>query len=123
MQGHRICNFFFLPHLAELSVLCRWFAFEGMLYVRQGSGSNVPHYLPAHLLVTQIRLLGCHSTRSHRAKMVCSSTETPGSLAMLLLTESLEIMAFYFNLKNAKVFKMALTFPVDLHVARNRSTD
>lgn len=91
--------------------------------MRQGSGSNVPHYLPAHLLVTQIRLLGCHSTRSHRAKMVCSSTETPGSLAVLLLTESLEIMAFYFNLKNAKVFKMALSFPVDLHVARNRSTD
>lgn len=55
-------QFFFLPDLAELSVLCRWFAFEGMLYVRQGSGRNVPRYLPAHLLVTQIRLLGWAAT-------------------------------------------------------------
>jgi len=48
--------------------------------------------------------------------------EIPGSVAVFLLTESLEKLAFYFDLKNAKIFKTKLSFPVDLHVAKNRST-
>lgn len=41
---------------------------------------------------------------------------------MLLLTEILEVLTFYFNLKNGKIFKRELSFPVDVHVAKNRDT-
>lgn len=48
-----------------------------------------------------MRLLGCHSIRSRRAEMAGSSSSSPwrllGSLAVFLLTRSLETPAFYFN--------------------------
>lgn len=41
---------------------------------------------------------------------------------MFLLREILEVLAFYFNFKNGKIFKIELSFPVDVQLAKNRNT-
>lgn len=64
-------------------------------------------------------MLGCHSDRNHRADMVGSSSSSPWRfLTVFLLREILAVLAFYFNLKNGKIFKIELSFPVD--VAKNK---
>lgn len=51
--------------------------------------------------------------------MVGSSSSSPWRfLTVFLLREILAVLAFYFNLKNGKIFKIELLFPVD--VAKNK---
>lgn len=68
-------------------------------------------------------MLACHSARNNRADMVGSSSSSPWRLlTVFLLREILEVLAFYFNFKNGKIFKIELSFPVDVQLAKNRNT-
>lgn len=55
--------------------------------------------------------------------MVGSSSSSPWRCPTLfLLREILKVLEFYFNVKNGKMVKRELSFPVDVHVAKNRDT-